>query len=189
MTDQSISTAALMRKVAEGDQGAFRLLARALSGPMHRQAIALVGGQGTIAEDAVQNALIKLWQAAPRWQPLLPGQSVEAYARTIVKNCCIDLIRADNRRPTGVLEDDDVAANDDIAADVAARHDVDAAIVQLVPRQQQAVRDYYLRGESQRDVAASMGTTEKGVERMLAGARTRMRRFLDGGDKGPKSED
>ena len=173
-----VSNSHLMSLAAEGDTNAFRQLAHRLGGAMHRQALQQLNGNAALAEDAVQEALIKLWRGAPRWRPLIViGTPVESYVRKIVKTCCIDVLR---RTPaTDVLDDETPAAND-AAQDFADRHDVGAAILQLAPRQQQAVREFYMDGQSQRAVAGHMGTTEKSVERLLAKARTRMRRYLTG---------
>lgn len=173
-----VSNASLMGLTAEGDQNAFRELAHRLGGAMHRQARGLLNGNTALAEDAVQNALIKLWQSAPRWRPLvIIGTPVEAYAKKIVKHCCIDLMR---RQPAMQTLDDEMMDTGDVAAETARQHDVNAAVLQLAPRQQQAVKEFYIQGQSHRAVAANMGTTEKSVERMLAKARTKMKRYLGG---------
>lgn len=173
-----VSNTHLMGLAAEGDTNAFRQLAHRLGGAMHRQALQLLNGNAALADDAVQEALIKLWRGAPRWRPLIVvGTPVESYVRKIVKTSCVDILR--RHKPVDQL-DEEMPAAADTALDTQTRHDVSAAILQLAPRQQQAVKDFYLSGQSQREVAGRMGTTEKSVERLLAKARTRMRRYLSG---------
>jgi len=58
-----------MQKIKEGDKDSFRFLATSLGNKMFATASKLMGSNYEHeAEDAVQIALIKLWQTAPRWK-------------------------------------------------------------------------------------------------------------------------
>ena len=63
------SDEALMARVARGDERAFRLLARrhlpAMAGLARR-----ILGNAAGAEDVAQEAMLRVWTHAPRWQPL-----------------------------------------------------------------------------------------------------------------------
>lgn len=59
----------LMGRVAKGDEAAYRLLSR-------RHVPAMLGlarrvlGNAADAEDVVQEAMLRVWTHAPRWEPL-----------------------------------------------------------------------------------------------------------------------
>src|ERR1700741_388322 len=82
----------LMARVAKGDERAFRTLAERHAGAALRLARRILGNEA-VAEDVVQDALLRVWINAPRWRP-------EAAFRTwlyrIVVNLCLN---AKRRRP------------------------------------------------------------------------------------------
>src|SRR3712207_4190686 len=78
---------ALMARIAHGDRVAFRMLTGRLYGPALRVAVKVLGDRAE-AEDAVQAALVKLWQAASRFDA--QRGSVEGWFRRVVVNACID---------------------------------------------------------------------------------------------------
>src|SRR6266481_183164 len=75
----------LMRRVAGGDERAFRLLARRYAA----RAVALarrVTGNDADAEEVVQEALLRVWTNAPRWRPLA---AFRTWFYRIVLNLCL----------------------------------------------------------------------------------------------------
>ena len=165
----------LMIHVAGGDQRAFRLLAQNLGQRMFRVAARLMGHNKAQAEDAVQEALIKLWRHAPNWQPT---GSVEAYASRLVYTCCMDIYR--RQKPTDQIPED-LAVNDDVLDKLVSkqqRTQLLSAIEKLPKNQREAVLLFYMNEHSQRSVASMMGTTEKAVERLLARARKNLHGLL-----------
>lgn len=165
----------LMSKVAKGDQIAFRKLANALGQRMFHLAYRLMGYQRGPAEDAVQEALIKLWKYAPNWEPT---GSVQAYVSRMVYTSCMDLHRKE--KPTEELPEE-IPQQDtvlDIILDRQQREQLLGAIDQLPKRQKDAVLLHYMGEHSQRHVAQMLGTTEKGIERLLARGRKNLRDLL-----------
>lgn len=165
----------LMLQVAKGDQNAFRLLAGKLGQRMFHLAYRLTGYQRNMAEDAVQEALIKLWKTAPNWQPT---GSVQAYASRLVYTCCMDMHR--RNKPTEELSDE-LQQPDTILQtilDQEQRKMLLGAVEKLPKRQKDAVLLHYMGEHSQRHVASLLGTTEKGIERLLARGRKRLRELL-----------
>lgn len=164
-----------MQHTAKGDQHAFRSLAHHLGNKMFHLAYRLCGYQRSIAEDIVQEAMIKLWRAAPNWQPT---GSVEAYASRIVYNCCMDFHR--QNRITDELPDE-IPQEDTILnslIDKQQRHILLQAINTLPARQREAILLYYMGEHTQHHVAHMLGTTEKSIERLLARGRQTLRKTL-----------
>lgn len=166
---------ALMALVAKGDQRAFRSLAHNLGNKMFHLAYRLTGYQRSLAEDIVQEAMIKLWRFAPNWQPT---GSIEAYASRIVYNCCMDFHR--QNRPTDEIPDDIPQEETILESIIDAQHRqiLIQAIDTLPDRQREAILLYYMGEHSQNHVAQMLGTTEKSIERLLSRGRQKLRDSL-----------
>ncbi len=155
----------LMQKVAEGDQRAFRLLAEALAQRIFSMAYRLVNGNKMLAEEIVQDVLIKLWQTAPRWQPT---GSVSGYVSRMTYTTSMDKHRA-ARKLTELPEDmpaEDVMAENIVQLD--QKRQLMDKINKLPARQQEAILLTYFHENRHKDVATIMGTTEKAVEHLVA---------------------
>ncbi len=159
----------LMKKTAEGDQRAFRDLATRLSGRMFGLAYRLMGNNASAAEDAVQDALIKLWTSAPNYRP---QGKLESYVLTIVHRCCIDLYR--KRRPDSEISDiipDTTPLIETQLIDRSARENIMIQIDRLPTRQRDAVLLSYFEGHTNRSIADILTVSEKAVESLLVRAR------------------
>lgn len=164
-----------MTLAAKGDTRAFRLLAHGLTQRMMNLAYRLLNYRRDLAEDAVQEALIKLWRTAPRWQPLAP---VASYAARLVYTSAMDI----HRRLKDFSEvPETIAAPDDTEDDLATmqQNQILLKAVETLPeRQREAVLLHYMGEQTQVQTAQQMGTTEKAVERLLARARENLRDAL-----------
>ncbi len=170
------SDEALMARIARGDEPAFRELAR-----RHLpSALALarrITGNAADAEDVAQDALLRVWTNAPRWQPLA---SFRTWLTRVVVNLCLDRKR---RAPWVALE----AAGDivDTAPDARARMEagetdrrIDDAIAALPARQRAAIVLTYREGLSNADTAAMLDTSVSAIETLLVRAKQNLRRSL-----------
>jgi RNA polymerase sigma-70 factor (ECF subfamily) len=167
----------LMARTAQGDGRAFAILARRHA-PRALGLARRILGNDAMAEEIVQDALLRVWIHAPRWRP-------EAAFRTwlyrIVTNLCLNA----KRRPA----DAPLAAAGDPAdptADAGAaleRHERDralaAAVDALPPRQRAAIALTYQEGLGNAEVAAVLDTSVSGVETLLVRARRALRTALD----------
>ncbi len=177
------SDEALMARVARGDEAAYRLLTRRHVAAMLGLARRILGNAGD-AEDAVQEAMLRVWTHAPRWQPLA---AFKTWLTRIVVNLCLDRKR---RKPWVGLE----AAGDIIdptpdAAEQAEQSEQDRlvakATAELPDRQRTAIVLTYGDGMSNAQVAEILDTTVSAVETLLVRAKQNLRKALGG----PRDED
>jgi len=178
VADATTDPIALIARVAHGDSTAFTVLVGQLYGPNLRIATRMLGSRAD-AEDALQQALTKLWTQAGRFEP---GRgSVEGWFRRILVNVCLDRLRA--FRIVQPLEAAAEVASPDpspfeAAVDAALGRRIDAAMMRLNPRQRAAVMLFHGEGASMAEVALALGTTAKAVEGLLARARTELSMLL-----------
>lgn len=168
----------LARAIAGGDQTAFAALVDRESLRLLRFARSLIE-DGAEAEDVVQEALLALWQAAPRWQP---DALLTTWLHRVCYTRCIDRLR--RRREFAdidELEDRPDPSTADSDSVIAARERADSlhhALAQLPPRQRTAIALFHLQEFSQKDAAAVMGVSEDALESLLARGRRQMRILL-----------
>ncbi len=169
--------AALMRLVAAGDQRAFqRLMHRHLSRTV-RLASRILGGSGA-AEDAAQEAFIRVWKHAADWEdPGKTGAKFTTWLYRIVLNLCIDEKR--KHRFTNI---DDVAEPEDETPNAerglerqeqSAR--VKDALAELPDRQRAAFVLCFYEDYSNKEAADMLGISVKAVESLLVRSRRILR--------------
>jgi len=168
--------AALLARYAAGAQDAARLLAGRHAGRLLAHATRMLGGDVAEAEDAVQEAFLRLWRAAPGWRAD-GGARVGTWLFKVTGNLCIDRLRR-RRTPVASLSDEGVAEPASQAPGAAAalmqaqRADaLQRALNRLPERQRQAVVLRHLDGLSNPEIAAVMDTGVEAVESLLARAR------------------
>ena len=170
------SDEALMARVAKGDQRAFRELAR-------RHVPVMVGvarrilGNAAEAEDVAQEAMLRVWTHAPRWQPLALFRT---WLSRVVVNLCLDRKRKApwvDLEAAGELADPAPLAGE--AAEAAERERLlAAAIAELPARQRAAIVLSYTEGMSNAQVAEILDTTVSAVETLLVRGKQNLRRAL-----------
>ena len=178
MAITDLDDTALMMRCARGEAPAFRVLASRLHPPMLRLAVRILGDRAE-AEDALQAALVKLWQNAARFEA--ERAAVGAWFRRIVVNACLDRRRA--LKPVASLDAVAEAAADGAdphtAAEAADRYArVNAAVAGLLPRQRAAIALFYGDGATMAEIATILETTPKAVEGLLARARAELAQRL-----------
>ncbi len=170
------SDEALMARVAKGDQRAFRELARRHVPVMLGVARRILGNAAE-AEDVAQEAMLRVWTHAPRWQPLALFRT---WLSRVVVNLCLD-----RKRKTAWLELEAAGEIADLsplpgeAAEAAERERLlAAAIAELPERQRAAIVLSYTEGMSNAQVAEILDTTVSAVETLLVRAKQNLRRAL-----------
>ncbi len=179
--------AALLARYALGDAGAARLLTERLLPPALSFACRMLAGDRAEAEDVAQEAMLRLWRAAPGWRE---GEAkVSTWLYRVVANLVTDRIRSRQRRNrhTGgaLLELGDAPEAADGSPGVEARliaaermAALDLALAALPGRQREAVVLRHLEGLSNPEIAAVMGVGVEAVESLTARGRKGLARAL-----------
>lgn len=146
---------ALIQKVGLRDRAAFSALYDATSAKLFGVCLRVLNNRAE-AEDALQDAFVKVWHKADRYG--VTGHSPMTWLITLARNTAIDKLRA---RKQGSVDIDEVhdlsdAAPTPEAAAIASSEKMrlDACLDTLDPDRAAAVRSAYLDGDSYNDLAA-----------------------------------
>ena len=167
----------LVTRVAKGDKKAFCLLVRRHGSRFRALAYRFVGDMA-LAEDLVQEAFIKLWTHAARFDD--NKAKFTTWFHRIVVNRCLDEKR--KRKPETLPEEYD---EPDMSAGADAKIESDAtnarlktALDGLSERQHTAVMLSYFNGLSNQEAADVMELHIKAYESLLVRSRANMRKML-----------
>ena len=166
-----------MARVAGGDERAFQLLSRRHLPAMLGLARRILGNAAE-AEDVAQEAFMRVWTHAPRWQPLAKFRT---WLTRVVINLCLDRKR---RAPwveletAGDIVDPAPGAGEKTEDDERERM-LAAAIEKLPIRQRSAIVLTYGDGMSNAQVAEILDTSVSAVETLLVRAKQNLRRALE----------
>lgn len=168
---------ALMLRVAARDASAFRMLVDSHGTMLHRIAFRMLGDTAE-AEDVAQEALLRLWQHADRWQAGHSGAA--AWLTRVAMNLCLDRLRrrkyaSDEEVPERI--DEAPLAPDAIDAE-ASRERVIAAIAALPDRQRAAIVLTYYEDKSNNAAATLLDMNIKAFESLLLRARSALGKAL-----------
>jgi RNA polymerase sigma-70 factor (ECF subfamily) len=163
------SDEALMSAVGRGDLGAFEHLVLRHQSAAWSAALRFVGDEAE-AEDIAQEGFLKILAAAPRYEPTAKFRT---YLYRVITRLCID--HSQKKRPFYMDElPDAVDARPspvDLLTTVERKKQVQRALQMLPPSQRMAIILRFYEGLAYSEIASSMETTPKAVERMLARAR------------------
>lgn len=168
----------LMVRIAAGDRAAFTALARRYMNILYAAAYRLCNDR-SLAEEIVQETLVRLWTKADSWQEGR-GASVRTWLYRIAYNQGIDMFR---RRKIPAAElDENIASQDTRADDSLQRRQtgciVAQAVASLPERQRMALVLCHYQELSNAEAAQIMGLTVKGVESLLVRARQSLHKRL-----------
>jgi RNA polymerase sigma-70 factor, ECF subfamily len=145
---------ALVERARRGDHDAFAALVDPSLARLDAAA-RLILRDSELARDAVQEGLIRAWRDLPG---LRDPDRFDAWLHRLTVNACLDLARRRRRRPMEVeLTTIHPAAPADVAASLADRDLVDAALTRLDPGHRAVVALHYLLGMPLPAVASSLG--------------------------------
>jgi RNA polymerase sigma-70 factor (ECF subfamily) len=169
---------ALMARVAQRDALAFRLIVERHLTSVHRLAYRMLGDAAG-AEDVAQEALLRLWDHAGRWQS--GGTGVGAWLRRVATNLCLDRLR--RQKFAGGHEIPDRADEAPLADERMEVEQMRAltmdCIGQLPDRQRAAIVLTYYEERPNAEAAAVLDMNIKAFESLLLRARQTLRRVFE----------
>jgi RNA polymerase sigma-70 factor (ECF subfamily) len=167
VTDTAATVDQLIARAAAGDADAMSAFYARLNGTVYNWARQYVR-DAHIAEDLAQEVWIKVSQNVARYQP---GTKPMAWLATITRNTAVDYLRKEQRRPTEVLQADDLALDRprpgaSVAQQVEQRQLAEAiaqSMNELKPDQRECLRLRFFDGCTPAHTAQIMGKTESAI--------------------------
>jgi len=178
-----LDDAALMTRVAAGDEVAFRHLADRHVGRMLRLAQSILGSAAE-ADEVSQDALLRVWRQASRWDGARgqPG----TWIHTIVVRLCVDRLR--QRRHEPIEAASEVADPAPSALEALSQGSealaLRSALASLPERQRVALSLFYQEELAGAEAAATLGITLRAFWSLLERARHALRARIQR-DTGP----
>jgi RNA polymerase sigma-70 factor (ECF subfamily) len=179
VTDSPLLLQELLRKTAAGDAAAFSALYKQTSAKLFGVAVR-IAGRGEVAEDALQECFVLVWQRAADYDPR--RGAAMSWLIAIVRNCVISRLRRSAIRPEGH------AVSDEALARVAAPGSTDQGaemralqhcLQELDEQPRRAVLLAYLYGLTREELAARLSVPVGTVKSWLRRSLDRLKRCLD----------
>lgn len=170
------SDASLMRRIGAGEGDAARaIVARHIDrvvGLSHRML-----GDAAEAEDVAQDAFLRLWRNAARWEP---RALLGTWLHRVTYNLCVDRLR--RRRSVPLDEAAEIADPAPGAGAVIHLKDVSAAVSRaldaLPDRQRQAILLVHYQEVGNIEAARILGVSVEAIESLLARGRRSLKQTL-----------
>lgn len=167
-----------MARVAEGDARAFEELVAG----RHDRVVAVARrmlGSDADAEDVAQDAFLRLWRQADKWQPGRARITTWLYRVTV--NLSIDRLRRRTDMVEGDPPEQEQAADQQrLMEEEALRRAMDTALQALPERQRLALVLFHYEGLAMAEAAAIMDVSVEALESLLARARRALKQSLAG---------
>jgi len=165
-----------MARIAAGDASAFAGLVDTRLARVLAVARRMLGSDGE-AEDVAQEALLRLWRHAQKWEGGRAQISTWLYRVTV--NLCIDRNRAHREDATDEVPDTPVAAHQQqVLEEDDLRGFMDGALQGLPERQRLAIILFHYEELSMTEVGEMMETSVEAVESLLARGRRALKQKL-----------
>ena len=171
----------LMQAVCMGDRSAYQTLVKQHLRSISHYAYRLLGNQKD-TEDITQEAFLRLWSNAQKWQA--DKSKLTTWLHRITHNLCIDYLRKQGRMQTQAAFDDetiDSLANDNESSNEDNEDEMQllrAAISSLPENQRSALSLCHYQGFSNKEAAAIMNISVKALESAIARAKRSLREKL-----------
>ncbi len=176
--DERPSDQIIMKRIASGDDIAFRYIVEENIRSMTRFAINMTGNQET-AEDMVQQSFTKAWQAAGKWKP---QAKISTWLYTILRNECLQFIRKHKPDIRVIMETDELTDAAPLPDHILEQKDkqktLDTLMNKLPERQRSALLLRYAEGMSQKEAAAILDIHEKALESLVSRGKEKLKLWL-----------
>ncbi|WP_062432979.1 RNA polymerase sigma factor [Herbidospora daliensis] len=167
----------LEARFQRGDEEAFADVAGRYSRPMFAAAYGMLG-DAELAADAVQEALVKIWQKAATYDP---GRDLAPWLFTITRRAAVDVHRR-TRRDAGATDLDAVAARLAVPPPSLDHQwtslQVARALARLTPQEAQVLRMAYFEDMTQSEIGAALGLPVGTVKSRTFRAQKRLAELL-----------
>lgn len=160
----------LVGAVLDGDRQAFRLLVERHEDVLFRRALAIVGDPD-VAADAVQDAFIQAYERLARCSD---PDRFGGWVYRMLRNRCLDELRAARRRNRPLTDAQAVRSNDDPEADLergGLRQAIRAALAALSPGHREAFVMKHVDGLSYDEMQAATGVARSALKMRVKRAR------------------
>ena len=171
---------ALARSAASGDSTAFEALYRRHASRIHGVVARLVGYDRARAEDLVQEAFVRAWQALPAYRF---ESAFGTWLHRLAVNTALMDLRAARSRPRGSDDEDaldQVGAPDSAGQSTALTLDLERAVATLPPRARAVLVLYDVEGWKHEEIAGALGMAVGSSKAQLHRARGLLRERLEG---------
>jgi RNA polymerase sigma-70 factor (ECF subfamily) len=176
---EACEDAALVRRAAAADIAAFEQLYRRHHARMHGVIARLVGQAGARAEDLVQEAFVRAWQALPAFRF---ESAVSTWLHRLAVNTALMELRSRRGRPG--MDDDEDALDSLPTADTAGNamlgRDLERAVATLPPRARAVLVLHDVEGWKHEEIAAELGMAVGSSKAQLHRARHLLRERIGG---------
>jgi RNA polymerase sigma-70 factor (ECF subfamily) len=146
---------------------AFDLIASSFQDRIYRLAVAIVGNR-TLAEDAAQEALLRIWKGLPGFRG---GSTLSTWIYAIARNASLTVLAGSRSRAATSMEEPAVLAAAEghgrPGAPARAGFDVEAMVGQLRPQYSHVLRLYYMQERSYEEVAQMLDLPMGTVKTLL----------------------
>ena len=168
----------LLQAYARGDRKAAQILAHRLTPKLLGHAYRILGDQAE-AEDVAQEAMLRLWKIAPKWEA---GRAqVSTWLYRVVANLCTDRLR--KRRVSIDVDDapeiaDESPGAEEVMGQKSRMAALKSALDELPERQRQAVILRHIEGLNNPEIAQIMDLSVEAVESLTARGKRALKTVL-----------
>lgn len=169
----------LLLRIADGEEGAFKIIYDRYYSKVYTQAVRLLRSE-VLGEELLQEVFLKLWRVR---DGLTEINNLDAYLKTVTRNLCISALRRlalENRYSKSIAEDYDEAHNTTEETIILkdTRKLINEAIAQLPKQQQEVYRLCHIEGLKYEQAAQQLKISSLTVQTHMKRALRNLRNYL-----------